>query len=426
MLGYQVLRSPENITQKAGEDMDNLYDLLILGGGPAGLAAGVYGARARMKTGIIEKGRPGGQAATTEELENYPGFGRGTTGPGLMQAMAEHAAQFGAEFITDTVLSLDLRSNPKSITGRKGEYLAKSVIVALGAQPRMLKVTGEGRLRGKGVSYCATCDAELFEELDVVVVGSGDAAIEEAEYLTKFAENVTIIVIHEEGKVDANQASAERAFRNPKLKWIWNSTVTRINGEELVESVTLKNLKTGEEWDYPTNGVFIFIGTVPNSELVKDQLQVNPQGYIITDEKMGTNLEGVFAAGDVRDKYLRQVITAAADGAIAAVAAEKYVHETELWEQEVLQASKPVVVAYYDPTDMAGNEKIILVDQFVRDHNDQLSLVKVDATRNELVARRYQVTPDKLPLVHLFAQGQLQKQTQTITLESLKELTGIA
>src|SRR5690606_12360648 len=141
------------------------------------------------------------------------------------------------------------------------------------------------------------------------VVGSGDAAIEEAEYLTKFAENVTIIVIHEEGKVDANQASAERAFRNPKLKWIWNSTVTRINGEELVESVTLKNLKTGEEWDYPTNGVFIFIGTVPNSELVKDQLQVNPQGYIITDEKMGTNLEGVFAAGDVRDKYLRQVIT---------------------------------------------------------------------------------------------------------------------
>lgn len=405
--------------------MDNLYDLLILGGGPAGLAAGVYGARARMKTGIIEKGKPGGQAATTEELENYPGFGRGTTGPGLTQAMADHAAQFGAEFINDSIMSLDLRANPKKVVGRKGEYFAKSVIFALGAQPRMLKVAGEGKLRGKGVSYCATCDADLFEELDVVVVGSGDAAIEEAEYLTKFAENVSVIVIHEEGKVDANRVSAERAFRNPKLKWIWNSTVVRINGEELVESVTLKNIKTGEESDYPTNGVFIFIGTVPNSELIKDQVELNPQGYVITDEKMATNLEGVFAAGDVRDKYLRQVITAAADGAVAAVAAEKYVHENQLWEEEVLRASKPVVVAYYDPTDMVGTEKIILVDQFVRDHNEQLSLVKVDATRNELVARRYQVTPEKLPLVHLFVQGQLTKQIQTITVDTLKEMTGI-
>lgn len=403
--------------------MENLYDLLVLGGGPAGLAAGMYGARARMKTGVVEKGKPGGQAATTEDLENYPGFGRGTTGPGLTQAMADHAAQFGAEFIKDTILSLDLQANPKKIVCRKAEYYARAVVYALGAEPRLMKVPGEGKLRGKGVSYCATCDADLFEELDVVVVGSGDAAIEEAEYLTKFAENVTVIVIHEEGKVDANRVSAERAFRNPKLKWIWNSTVKSVNGDELVESVTLKNLKTGQESDYPTNGVFVFIGTVPITELVNGQINLNNHGYVLTDEKMATNLEGVFAAGDVRDKYLRQVVTAAADGAIAAVAAEKYVHETGLWEEEVLKAVKPVVVAYYNPTDMTGTEKIVLVDQFVRDHNDHLALVKVDATRNELVARRYKVTPEQLPLVHLFIKGELTKEIHEITREKLQEIT---
>lgn len=403
----------------------NSYDLVVLGGGPAGLAAAMYGARARMKTAIIEKGKPGGQAATTEDLENYPGFGRGTTGPGLTQAMLDHALEFGAELIKDMIVSLDLKSNPKKIIGKKGEYYAKSVVYALGAEPRMLKVTGEGKLRGKGVSYCATCDADLFEELDVIVVGSGDAAIEEAEYLTKFAENVTVIVIHEEGKVDANRVSAERAFKNPKLKWIWNSTVKSINGDELVESVTLKNIKTGEESIYPTNGVFVFIGTVPITNLIENQINMTPQGYIVTDDKMATNIEGVFAAGDVRDKYLRQVVTAAADGAIAAVAAEKYVHETELWDKEVIQADKPVLVAYYNPTDIAGTEKIGLVDQFVRDHNTKLSLVKVDATRNELVERRYGIDFNKLPAVQLFESGQPKEMIHEITVDNLRAITRI-
>lgn len=405
--------------------MENVYDLLILGGGPAGLSAAMYGARGRLKTAVIEKGRPGGQAATTSELENYPGFGRGTTGPGLTEAMLNHALDFGAELIKDSIVSVDLKSNPKKVVGRKGEYYGKALVYALGAVPRMINVPGEGKLRGKGVSYCATCDADLFEELDVVVVGSGDAAVEEAEYLTKFAETVTVIVIHEEGKVDANKVSAERAFKNPKIKWIWNSTVKSINGDELVESVTLKNIKTGEETEYPTNGVFIFIGTQPMSDLVKDQLELNPQGYIITDEKMATNIEGVFAAGDVRVKYLRQVVTAAADGAIAAVAAEKYVHETDLWENEVLKAEKPVLVAYYNPTDMEGTEKVGIVDQFARDNNDKLSLVKVDATRNELVERRYGIDKNKLPLVHLFVNGEIKAETYDLSLESLKAITNL-
>ncbi|MDD4548635.1 MAG: thioredoxin-disulfide reductase [Syntrophomonadaceae bacterium] len=401
--------------------MENVYDLLVIGGGPAGLAAGVYGARARMKTAIIEKGKPGGQAATTSELENYPGFGRGTSGPGLTQAMAEHAESMGAEFIKDIVVSLDLESNPKKIVGKKGEYLAKAVIYGLGAQPRGLNVPGEGKLRGKGVSYCATCDAEFFEELDVVVVGSGDAAIEEAEYLTKFAENVTVIVIHEEGKVDANQVSAERAFKNPQLNWIWNSTVQTVNGDGIVESITLKNIKTGEETEYPTNGVFVFIGSVPTTEMLKGQVELTNRGYIITDEKMATNVEGVFAAGDVRDKYLRQVITAASDGAIAAVAAEKYVHETELWDSEVLNATKPVVVAYYNPMDMAGTEKVGMVDRFVSANSDKLSLVKVDATRNELVQKRYNIG-NELPMVQLFVDGQVKTSLKDINEENLKTL----
>jgi thioredoxin reductase (NADPH) len=402
--------------------LEQVYDLLVLGGGPAGLAAGMYGARARMKTAIIEKGRPGGQAATTEDLENYPGFGRGTTGPGLTQAMADHAESFGAEFIKDTILSLDLKSSPKKVVGRKGEYFGKALIYALGAEPRMLRAPGEGKLRGKGVSYCATCDADLFEELDVAVVGSGDAAIEEAEYLTKFADNVTLIVIHEEGKVDANQVSYERARQNPKLKWIWNSIVKSINGDELVESITLKNIKTGEESDYPINGVFIFIGTVPLTEVLAGQVETNQQGYIITDEKMATNVEGVFAAGDVRAKYLRQVVTAASDGAIAAVAAEKYVHETELWEKEVINAQKPVLVAYYNPTDMSGTEKVGIVDRFVNENKELFSLVKVDATRNELVERRYHIDLNQLPQLHLFVNGEVTRKMEEISEESLAAL----
>ncbi len=401
--------------------MEQVYDLLVLGGGPAGLAAGMYGARARMKTGIIEKGRPGGQAATTEDLENYPGFGRGTTGPGLTQAMADHATSFGAEFIKDTIVALDLKSSPKKVIGKKGEYLGKAIIYALGAEPRMLKAPGEGKLRGKGVSYCATCDADLFEELDVAVVGSGDAAIEEAEYLSKFADNVSVIVIHEEGKVDANQVSFERARQNPKLKWIWNSIVKSINGEELVESITLKNIKTGEESDYPINGVFIFIGTVPLTEVLAGEVELNQQGYVVTDEKMAASVEGVFAAGDVRAKYLRQVVTAASDGAIAAVAAEKYVHETELWEKEVLQAQQPVVVAYYNPTDMSGTEKVGMVDRFVRDHKG-LALVKVDATRNELVGRRYNIDLYRLPRLHLFINGEVKREADDIDEASLEAL----
>ena len=305
--------------------MPQPYDILIVGAGPGGLTAGIYGSRARLKTAIIEKGRPGGQAATTMEMENYPGFYEKTTGPEVMDQFAAHATHFGAEVIKGLVTDLDLNGPIKKVTTKTGEtYEARTVILSPGAQPRTLGVKGEGQLRGKGVSYCATCDADFFEELDVVVVGNGDAAIEEAMYLTKFAETVTVIVIHNEGVLDCNKMSAERAMQNPKIRWIWNSVLDEILGDELVEGCKIKNIKTGEISELDVNGVFVFIGSVPNTEFLQGKVELDEQGYILANEKMETNIPGVYAVGDARAKYLRQVVTAAADGAIAAVAAERY------------------------------------------------------------------------------------------------------
>ena len=302
-----------------------MYDMLVVGGGPGGMTAAIYGARGRLKVGIIEKARPGGQAATTMEMENYPGFFRHTSGPQIMDEFLAHAQHFGAELIKGQVTELDLAGEVKRVKTRAGEtYEAKTVVLAPGSQPRTLGVKGEGHLRGKGVSYCATCDADFFEELDVAVVGNGDAAIEEAMYLTKFAESVTVIVIHSEGVLDCNKMSAEKAMKNPKIKWVWDSVLEEIVGDELVEAVKIKNIKTKEITDMEINGVFVFIGSVPTTDFLKGAVEMDRHGYIVTSAKMETNIPGVYAVGDAIVKGLRQVVTAAADGAIAAVAAEKY------------------------------------------------------------------------------------------------------
>ena len=305
--------------------MSDIYDILIIGGGPGGMTAGIYGSRARLKTAVLEKGRAGGQAATTMEMENYPGFFRHTSGPGVMDEFKAHAEHFGTVFHKGVADKLDLIGEIKSVTTKTGEtYQARSIVLAPGAEPRTLGIKGEGKLRGKGVSYCATCDADFFEELDVVVVGNGDAAIEEAMYLTKFAESVTVIVIHDEGVLDCNKKSAEKALAHPKLRWVWNSVLDEVIGDELVEGVVVKNLKTGELSNLETNGVFVFIGTMPKTEFLQGTITLDKWGYIPTNEKMETDIPGVYAVGDARAKYLRQVITAAADGAIAACTAEKF------------------------------------------------------------------------------------------------------
>ncbi len=306
--------------------MSKVYDVVIIGGGPAGLAAGLYASRSRMSAIIIEKAKWGGQASTTEELENYPGSIEMPTGPKLMERMKSQAEAFGAEFVKDEATSFDLSDKVKAVKLGSGKDIrAKTIIIATGAQPMLLGAPGEMELRGKGVSYCATCDADFFTELEVVVVGGGDAAVEEAIYLTKFADKVTII--HRREEFRAAKSIVEKAMSNDKIDIIWNTVVEEVYGDGIVEGVKLKNVKTGDVADFRTDGVFMFVGTKPISEFAQGVVEMDQKGYIKADEEMRTSVEGVFAAGDVRIKSLRQVVTAAADGAIAAVNAEKYIGE---------------------------------------------------------------------------------------------------
>lgn len=305
--------------------MSHIYDIIVVGGGPAGLSAGLYGSRSKLDVLIIEKGKFGGQAATTAELENYPGSILNCTGPALSERMKEQATEFGTKFVKDDIVDVDFTQDIKVLRGKNGEYHGRVIIIATGAEPRLAGFDKELELRGRGVSYCATCDADFFEGLDVAVIGGGDSAITEALHLTKFAESVTIV--HRRDSLRAAKSLQEKAFNHPKIKFIWNSTITEAKGDEILESLTVKNLQTGETSDLEVNGVFVYVGLDPITESFKGHIELDGRGYIPTDTEMRTNVEGIFAAGDVRVKTLRQVITAAADGAIAAITAEEYINE---------------------------------------------------------------------------------------------------
>lgn len=313
--------------------MSKVYDVIILGAGPAGLTAGLYAGRARLSTLIIEKGQDGGQIAMTDEIENYPGqMVEGESGQSLIARMAQQAQKFGAERVSDLIQRVELQGEVKKLVGAKDEYLAKTVIVAAGAFPKPIGCKNEGKFLGKGISFCATCDGSFFEDFEVYVVGGGDSAVEEALFLTKFARKVTII--HRRSELRAAKSIQEKAFANPKIAFLWDTVVDEVCGDELMDSMIVKNVKTGEltrieaDPDDGIFGLFGFIGYNPNSALLEGQVELN-NGYIVTDEEMRTNIPGVFAAGDIRVKSLRQVITAAADGAIAAVQCEKYLAERE-------------------------------------------------------------------------------------------------
>lgn len=308
--------------------MSKIYDVIILGAGPAGLAAGLYAGRSRLSTLIIEKGQDGGQIAITDEIENYPGqIVDGESGPSLIERMTQQAEKFGAERVSDTIKEVELEGEVKILKSEKAEYQAKNVIIATGAHARPIGCKGEREFMGKGVSYCATCDANFFEDFEVYVVGGGDSAVEEAMYLTKFARKVTII--HRRNELRAAKSIQEKAFANPKIEFFWDSVVEELFGDDILQSMTVKNVKTGEirtveaDPDDGMFGLFGFIGTVPNSEVFKGIIDMDERGYIKTDADMHTNIPGVYAAGDVRIKSLRQVVTAAADGAIAAVQVER-------------------------------------------------------------------------------------------------------
>ena len=311
--------------------MEELYDVIILGGGPAGLAAGLYAGRSRMKTLLIEKGASGGQIALSADVENYPGqMLEGETGATLSARMAEQCRRFGVERAADAIREVHLTGEAKRLAGGKGEYRARTVIIASGASPRPIGCENEKEFTGKGISYCATCDGAFFRGLDIYVAGGGDSAVEEAIFLTRFARRVT--VIHRRDALRAARSIQERAFANPKISFLWDSVVVRADGDDVLNALTVKNVRTGELTELRASGedgmlgLFGFVGYLPNTGLFRDQLPLE-DGYIRTDEDMRTAIPGVFAAGDVRVKSLRQVVTAAADGAIAAVQAERYLAE---------------------------------------------------------------------------------------------------
>ena len=307
--------------------MSKVYDVIIIGAGPAGLAAALYAGRARLSTLVIEKIKDGGQIVITDEIENYPGAVEGESGPSLIKKMVDQVNHFGAEKVFDTVVDVELEGDIKVIKGSKAEYQGKTVLIATGASPKPIGCPGEKELTGKGVSYCATCDGNFFEDFDIYVVGGGDSAVEEAMYLTKFGRKVTLI--HRRNELRAAKSIQEKAFANPKMEFMWDTVIEELKGDDILTSMVVKNVKTGEVREIEANpedgtfGVFVFIGYDPQSKVFEGKVNME-HGYIVTDEDMKTNIPGVFAAGDIRVKSLRQVVTAAADGAIAAVQCEKY------------------------------------------------------------------------------------------------------
>lgn len=307
------------------------YDIIILGGGPAGLSAGLYAARGNVKTVILEKLIPGGQLNNTLDVENYPGIDH-TTGPIIAQAMEAQTKRFGCEIINNVeTTKVTFSGDYKILETDKGTFRTKALIIGTGSEHKKLGVPGEVEYSGKGVSYCAVCDGAFFKEKELVVVGGGDAAVEEGTYLTRYASKVNIV--HRRNEFRAEKIIQDRAFNNPKINVIWDTSVPKINGDVLgVTSVTLKNAKTGEEKDFKCDGVFIYVGLTPNTELFKGLINLDSAGRIITNEKMETNVPGVFAAGDVRETPLKQAVTAAADGSLAATIALGYlesIHEKQ-------------------------------------------------------------------------------------------------
>lgn len=300
-----------------------IYDVIIIGGGPGGFTAALYSSRANLKTVVIERFFAGGQMATTEIMENYPGFEQPINGIDLAMQMEAQAKRFGAEIVYDEVIKLDLEGQIKIAKTPYSEYRGKTIILAMGGSPRILGVKGEEMFKGRGVSYCATCDGALYKNMDVAIVGGGDTAVEDANYLARMCNKV--YVIHRRDTFRAVKILQDKVLSNPKIEVLWDSVVEGILGSETVEKAIIKNVKNDKLTTIDVTGVFVAIGSHPNVSLVSDKVKLSDYGYILTDEYMHTNIPGVFACGDIREKPLRQVVTAASDGAIAAFFAEKHV-----------------------------------------------------------------------------------------------------
>jgi len=302
------------------------YDLIIIGGGAAGLTAGIYGVRSKLKTLLLEKlPLMGGQIVYSEKVENYPGFPEGISGVDLTALMEAQARGLGLEIKTGEVIGVNDDGDIKRVLCDGEEYLCRAIIIATGAFPNRLGVAEEERFIGKGISFCGTCDGFFFKDLEVIVVGGGDTAIDEALYLTRYVKKVYIV--HRRNALRATKISQERAFKNDKIEFIWDTVVAKVEGDKSVEKVILKNVKTGTTWEKPISGIFVFVGIKPNTAFLHETVVLDEQGFIVTNEALETSVPGIFAAGDVRKKILRQLSTAVGDGATAAFAVEKYLEK---------------------------------------------------------------------------------------------------
>lgn len=302
-----------------------IYDLLILGAGPAGLTAAIYGCRANLSVLVLEEMVSGGEIATSERLDNFPGFPDGISGAEFGQLLEKQASRFGAEIVSASIEKADILGEIKKVSTSRGEFYGRTMVIATGTSPRLLGVPGEDLLRGRGISFCATCDGPFFRDREIAVIGGGDSAVKEALYLTRFARR--IFLIHRRDKLRAIPFLQDQILNHPRVQILWDTVVKRFNGEQQLESITVEHLKDSTTKELPVDGAFLYIGRIPNTGFLKD-VEMDGQGYIITSEEMETSVPGVFAAGDVRRKFLRQVVTAAADGAVAAMMAVRFLEDT--------------------------------------------------------------------------------------------------
>ena len=322
--GAAVLETNDS-DPKVPDKKKTKFDVVIIGAGPSGYTAGIYCSRAGYDTLILSGVLPGGQLVNTTEVENYPGFENGIMGPDLMIDMRKQSQRMGTTIVDDEVVDVDFRRKPYKVLTASEEYEGRAIIIATGANPRKIGLEGEETFGGKGVSYCATCDGPFFRNQEIVVIGGGDSAIEEASFLTKFA--TTVHLVHRRAELRASKVMQERALNNEKIKFHWDSAVIDIKGDEKVRQAVLKNLKTNEEKTIDVGGLFVAIGHMPNTQLFKSQIDLDDEGYIVLKNKTHTNMEGVFAAGDVHDRSYRQAITAAGFGCMAAIDVDKFLTE---------------------------------------------------------------------------------------------------
>lgn len=382
------------------------HELVIIGAGPAGMSAAVYGKRAGLDVLVLERGAAGGQINNTDEIENYPGVAH-ATGPEIAEMFKAHALKFGTEIRRVDNSKVELRGDKKIVITKTGsdtsEIEAEAVIVATGAHFRRLGCEGEAEHIGQGVSFCAVCDGAFFEDYEVAVVGGGNTAVEEGNYLTKFASKVYII--HRRDEFRADRSAIAQALANPKIEPVYNTVVEKIEGDGMVENLVIKNVKTGEVSNLPVAGVFMFVGQEPDDDCVRGLVKAERGGWIITNDRMETSVEGIFAAGDVRSKYLRQVITAASDGAIAAMAASSYINE-QLHLRATLLDPEEVSALFYSSID-AGQVKLSdMVEKFAKAHG--LNIPVIDGYRNARMTEKLGLA-DKMPAIVTLKKGTVDK-----------------